>query len=290
MTGTGPIPPRWLRCPRKSGELIAGKFLALKTPLDGKFDSQVEPQFRFAPSMLLASMKSYKVRLGLWVDLTNTGRFYDRREVEQHEEGCKYVKLRCRGHGGAPSPDQTQEFVHLCQQFVREHPTEVIAVHCTHGFNRTGFLIAAFLIQVHDWSPEAALAAFAQARPPGIYKDDYIQELFERYGDPSDAPAAPERPEWCFEDDQEQAEDDDEGVGQSAASNGGRHSGGGDEGNGGGEGHDAGVSGGGGRRRRELNKKNPQFMDGVPGVRPVTEQPLLQQVQRRVQDMCEWNK
>jgi hypothetical protein len=58
---SGPIPQRWLRCPRKSAELVAGKFLALKTPLDGKFDGKVEPQFRFPPSMVFNSMKSYKV-------------------------------------------------------------------------------------------------------------------------------------------------------------------------------------------------------------------------------------
>lgn len=48
----GPVPPRWLNCPRKSSELIAGKFLALKTPLDQRYDPQLEPQFRFSPQML----------------------------------------------------------------------------------------------------------------------------------------------------------------------------------------------------------------------------------------------
>ena len=38
---------------------------------------------------------------------------------------------------------------------------EVIGVHCTHGFNRTGFLIIAYLVEKQDWSLEAAVAAFA---------------------------------------------------------------------------------------------------------------------------------
>ena len=42
--------------------------------------------------------------------------------------------------------------------------------------------------------------------------------------------------------------------------------------------------------RRELNKANPQFMAGVPGVRAVTENRHLRQVQSRVQDMCGWRK
>ena len=42
--------------------------------------------------------------------------------------------------------------------------------------------------------------------------------------------------------------------------------------------------------RRELNKSNPQFMAGVPGVRAVTEQPHLGTIQATVQDMCGWRK
>ncbi|VDN43662.1 unnamed protein product [Dibothriocephalus latus] len=45
---------------------------------------------------------------------------------------------------------------------------------------------------------ECALQLFAEARPPGIYKADYLKELFERYGDPDDCPAAPPLPDWCF--------------------------------------------------------------------------------------------
>ncbi len=36
-----------------------------------------------------------------------------------------------------------------------------------------------------------------QARPPGIYKQDYLTELFRRYGDPDDTPPAPALPDWC---------------------------------------------------------------------------------------------
>lgn len=57
----GPIPPRWLHCPRKSATLFVNKFIAFKTPLDGKFDSQVSMENRFPPSMLFDSLKSYKV-------------------------------------------------------------------------------------------------------------------------------------------------------------------------------------------------------------------------------------
>lgn len=40
-------------------------------------------------------------------------------------------------------------------------------------------------------SIEAAVATFAQARPPGIYKGDYLKELYRRYGDIEEAPPHP---------------------------------------------------------------------------------------------------
>lgn len=38
-------------------------------------------------------------------------------------------------------------------------------------------------------------------RPPGIYKGDYILELFQLYGDIEDAPEAPALPNWHSESD-----------------------------------------------------------------------------------------
>lgn len=58
------------------------------------------------------------------------------------------------------------------------------------------------------------MAAFGKARAPGIYKGDYLKELFRRYGDEEDAPPAPALPEWCFEDDDGDVDDDGNAVGQ----------------------------------------------------------------------------
>lgn len=63
MGDPGPIPNRWLGCPRKAADLIVGKFLAFKTPLSSKFDSKVPEECRFQPKFLFMSMKSYKVNI-----------------------------------------------------------------------------------------------------------------------------------------------------------------------------------------------------------------------------------
>lgn len=63
----GPIPSRWLKCPRKAIGLVATKFLAFKTPLGHQFNEKVPEQFRFTPTMLFMYMKSSKVSATYWL-------------------------------------------------------------------------------------------------------------------------------------------------------------------------------------------------------------------------------
>lgn len=110
----------------------------------------------------------------------------------------KYVKLNCRGHGETPTPEITQLFINIVENFIRQNPTEIIGVHCTHGFNRTGFLACAYMVEKLDFAIDIAIGLFAQCRPPGIYKQDYINELFKRYADSTDdhVPVAAPTPTW----------------------------------------------------------------------------------------------
>ncbi|GAB1610713.1 mRNA-capping enzyme [Argonauta hians] len=264
------LPPRWLRCPRK-GKPVVGKFLPFKTPLDSKYNSLIADKFKFDVSLLFGSVKHYNMKIGLWIDLTNTDRFYDNSTVEK--EDCNYFKLKCRGHGEAPSEDQTKVFIEISAKYFANHPTDVIGVHCTHGFNRTGFLIVAYLVEKESWSVDAAIQEFAKARPPGIYKQHYIDDLIQRYGDQDDPVTAPTQPEWCLEYDDSVKDDDN------VESTNGDPS------------HSTPVPNlpsGPVRHKKEFFKKNAQFMEGVKGVYVIEEQPLLSKIQRKCQDMCGW--
>lgn len=46
-------------------------------------------------------------------------------------------------------------------------------------------------------------------RPVGIYKEDYIVELYRRYDDVEDATRAPPLPDWCVESDDDGNDMDD---------------------------------------------------------------------------------
>jgi mRNA-capping enzyme len=72
-------------------------------------------------------------------------------------------------------------------------------VHCTYGFNRTGFLICTYLCRENDMSIDATIDLFSKARQPGIYKQDYLTELLRKYGDESSVSIPePPRSDWCL--------------------------------------------------------------------------------------------
>eukprot|EP00039_Didymoeca_costata_P002828 m.62931 g.62931 ORF g.62931 m.62931 type:complete len:669 (+) comp11545_c0_seq1:286-2292(+) len=205
--GKGRRPERWLHCPRVSTPIEADDgnfFLAFKTPLDDRFT--VKEEFLWNPNSVLEANKEHECKLGLVIDLTKTkvGARYDPKAFT----GCEYVKVECEGHDGAPNTDQANKFIETCRNFWQNNPKSMIGVHCTHGFNRTGFLIASYLVDVCDLSAEAAAWQFKKARPDGIYKREYVVELYSRYDeDVEDVPADITRPEWC---DIEEEPDDDE--------------------------------------------------------------------------------
>ena len=73
-------------------------------------------------------------------------------------------------------------------------------MHCTHGFNRTGYVICAALCRLfaaEGIGADRAVRRFAAARAPGIYKDGYVRDLFWQHHEARPpALATPAVPLW----------------------------------------------------------------------------------------------
>lgn len=192
-SGNNQIPDRWLGCP-PYGELVDDTFLPMKTLLSD--DIPLPPDFKFTPDIFMKQARELKLNIGLVINLTFSQRYYNGNDFAE-DHNIQYKQITCRGHNEAPQPKERAEFIQTCSSFLAKNPKKVIAVHCTHGFNRTGFMICSFLCSERDWAIDAAVSMFATKRPPGIYKQHYINELFELFGD-SDDPIieAPSKPEW----------------------------------------------------------------------------------------------
>ena len=180
------LPTGWLLCPRMGRNLKnlgpSGFNVApSKAPLGDRFvrggaAAAVPRELSFTPADVVADFTSKNMRLGLVLDLTNTGRYYDPAEWGAH--GVAHQKIFCPPRGKVPHPESVNHFCFEMLRFTSKCPQDFVLVHCTHGFNRTGFMLCSWMVRYGGISVAEALSKFAQARPPGIYKDDYIEELF----------------------------------------------------------------------------------------------------------------
>ena len=104
-------------------------------------------------------------------------------------------------HKEAPNLKQITKFINIIHDFINKNPDLIIGVHCTHGFNRTGFLICCYLVEKLNFKIRDALLLFSKSRPCGIYKQDYVVALYKRYAR-SEIPIKTFLPNWKFKSNQ----------------------------------------------------------------------------------------
>ncbi|XP_022661967.1 mRNA-capping enzyme-like [Varroa jacobsoni] len=193
-TPSSRLPDRWLNCP-KIGSLLADIFVPFKTPLDDRYRKDIaKTELYWEPSHVIGICEARNINLGLIVDLTFAKRYYKPEAFIRN--GIVHKKIACRGHNETPDATAKQEFIAVCLGYLQNHRCKKIGVHCTHGYNRTGFLICAYLVEELHWSISAAVREFQKAREPGIYKPEYISALIVMYGDEEDTLEAAPWPTW----------------------------------------------------------------------------------------------
>ncbi|KAG2387654.1 hypothetical protein C9374_001248 [Naegleria lovaniensis] len=101
-------------------------------------------------------------------------------------EPLHYIKVRLVAKE-IPGIEQQTDFNRVINNFFEEFPSHYIGVHCSYGFNRTGFICCAYLISEKHLSIDEALHVFAKSKPPGIKHHWFLKALRLRY-DPTHAP------------------------------------------------------------------------------------------------------
>ncbi|PAV59395.1 hypothetical protein WR25_03520 [Diploscapter pachys] len=138
------IPDRWMNYDGVGCDMEGTRFLPFKTPLDRSFfvgKPNIHEDEHFDVDSLIRLARENGKRIGLVIDLTNTSRYYDKTDWEKHD--VQYVKLNCPGHEVDGRDDIVEKFNTIVEDFVTnsENDGNLIGVHCTHGLNRTGYLI-----------------------------------------------------------------------------------------------------------------------------------------------------
>ncbi|NWS79134.1 DUS11 phosphatase, partial [Crotophaga sulcirostris] len=103
------------------------------------FNLNLHPEERFSPRDLLKKINEQKEELGLVIDLTHTTRYY---RPEELPATLSYSKILTMGRE-IPNKDTVLRFRCVVKKFLRDNKDndKLIGVHCTHGLNRTGYMV-----------------------------------------------------------------------------------------------------------------------------------------------------
>ncbi|KAK6738350.1 hypothetical protein RB195_020455 [Necator americanus] len=174
------IPDRWLNYDPVGRDLEGTPFVPFKTPLDksffaGKNDISQDEHFDVERIMTLARQQGKTI--GLVVDLTNTDRYYKKSDWDYYN----VKKMNCPGHEVSEREDIVQKFLETVDEFVSDsnNNEKLIGVHCTHGLNRTGYLICRYLIDRKGWTAAHAISLFEFSRGHPIERGHYKKSLYE---------------------------------------------------------------------------------------------------------------
>jgi len=176
------------------------RFVPIRVPLDDKYAHhfQRDAAQQWSPRLFLEEQAVRSLDVRLVIDLTNTFKYYDG-AAEFRGSGVEYVKLKIEGFHAPPHDRDVARFTEIVDAFLAREPAGTVAVHCTHGLNRTGYLVVTYMVQRLGCSVTEALAAFSDARPPGLIKHMYVEDLYRRLGRDGEEVQLPTLPDWAEE-------------------------------------------------------------------------------------------
>ncbi|XP_064631105.1 RNA/RNP complex-1-interacting phosphatase-like [Lineus longissimus] len=170
------IPGRWQPYTPVGDQIAGTRFISFKVPLKEEFNINLSEVERFTPKDLIAKVSEKSLQLGLVIDFTYTDRYYDSKEIM--DAGVEYEKIKTVGHN-IPDREIVERFTSVVQKFLEDNADneKLIGVHCTHGVNRSGYILCRYMIDHLGLEPDAAIEAFNKARGHDLERENYLCEL-----------------------------------------------------------------------------------------------------------------
>merc|ERR1719491_2166483 len=117
--------------------------------------------------------------IGLVIDLVNTTKYY---KGFREDEGVEYQKVAIPGRT-VPSIQDVKRVFGIIEDYKKRRPNPKlhVAMHCTHGVNRTGFFATAYMLTRtpagREMTSKQAVAVFEKARRVQMDKEYLIDAL-----------------------------------------------------------------------------------------------------------------
>ncbi|XP_067657170.1 RNA/RNP complex-1-interacting phosphatase-like isoform X2 [Haliotis asinina] len=174
-----PPPDRWENYTALGNVIKGTRIVCFKVPLKYALVQKLPEDERFTPSALVKKMADSGHNLGLVIDLTFTRKYYNFKELT--DKGVQYEKIFTKGHE-VPNDFVFGRFAHVIDEYLEQSTdsSSVIGIHCTHGVNRTGYLVCRYMVESLSMPPDDAIAAFNEARGHELERENYIEDLRTR--------------------------------------------------------------------------------------------------------------
>lgn len=173
---------QWLGCTRVGQNVPGTNIVPCKTPFEGPLANRAHasgllPDAEwFGKAELLQAAEAQGTPIGLVIDLVNTTKYYT---GFTKSDGIEYKKMAIPGRT-VPERSLVDAVCDLIDEFWHREPDKYVAIHCTHGVNRTGFLVAAYLMtRTKKKKSSKAVAAFEKARGMKMDKEYLLQALMQ---------------------------------------------------------------------------------------------------------------
>ncbi|TPP61386.1 Rna rnp complex-1-interacting phosphatase [Fasciola gigantica] len=166
-------PDRWYDYSPFGVPVRGTRLLPIKLPIPKEKSGNIMPNMRFTLDDLIDHIRLYNKKLACVIDLTYT-RYYDPKLITAR--GIRYHKIFVEGHE-VPHIRHVKEFNQVVNEVREQDPDGIIAVHCTHGVNRTGYLICRYIVEEMGREPDEVLREFQFARGHPVERVSYIDAL-----------------------------------------------------------------------------------------------------------------
>jgi atypical dual specificity phosphatase len=169
----------------KYNTVIKGtNILPMKTPLMRyKWIDNLQADQQFNLVEFVKNFEHEGKKIGVVIDLNFSDGGYYTWDICQRKNkdilGKKeYFKIKIE-HGQIPNKKTCNRvFDILNKNLYKDH---IVAIHCTYGINRTGYLVCDFLCKKLKMKPSESIQAFSDARGYPLTKKILVEDLYDNY-------------------------------------------------------------------------------------------------------------
>lgn len=162
---------KWGKFSKFKSFIEGTSIIPIKAPVSKEINASLPIEKKFFLEEVLEFAANQGKPIACIISLANSLKFYDPNLLSKEIEFC-----HCPIAGQSrPSAKLLTQILDKLTEY--DEKGKGIAIHCTHGINRTGFIVCKYLVEKKGLQVEEAIQLFETCRGEKIERDVYLDEL-----------------------------------------------------------------------------------------------------------------